>query len=198
MSSKTDEQLMEELRKLPDIQMSHDSKQKIVSTIRSKEALNMEQTVHPRRFGYFGKGLAICSVLAATVWMGTSLIQTNQPATLPGISNGASPTPSAPNPVPSSQNGVVTPTPTAPATPQGEELLNTIRKRAEKGAVINSTYTVETTVFDDVEKAWGHQTALSMQMGSHTLPTKNTVWRSATTKACKSWKSVRSTRESSS
>ncbi|RNB78080.1 DUF4309 domain-containing protein [Brevibacillus nitrificans] len=155
MSSKTDEQLMEELRKLPDIQMSHVTKQKIVSTIRSKEALNMEQTVHPRRFGYFGKGLAICSVLAATVWMGTTLIQTNQPATLPGISNGASPTPSAPNPVPSSQNGVVTPTPTAPATPQGEELLNTIRKQAEKGAVINSTYTVETTVFDDVEKAWG-------------------------------------------
>lgn len=147
-----DEQLLEELSKLPDMEMPPETKLKILSTIRSEEAHNMEHTVKARRFSHLGKGLAICSILVATCWMGATLIETNQPTALPGVSNGSSPTPSTPNPAPQPNNGV---SPTAPVAPKGDELLNTIRKQAEKGSVINSSYTVETTVFDDVEKAWG-------------------------------------------
>ncbi|KQL46428.1 hypothetical protein AN963_15915 [Brevibacillus choshinensis] len=147
-----DEQLLEQLSKLPDMEMPPETKRKILTTIRSKEAHNMEHTVKAHRFSHLGKGLAICSILVATCWMGATLIETNQPTALPGVSNGASPTPSTPNPAPQPNNGV---TPTAPVAPKGDELLNTIRKQAEKGAVINAPYTVETTVFDDVEKAWG-------------------------------------------
>ncbi|MDF2681539.1 MAG: hypothetical protein K0R47_2729 [Brevibacillus sp.] len=146
------EQLLEELSKLPDIEMPPETKRKILTTIRSKEAHNMEHTVKARRFSHLGKGLAICSILVATCWMGATLIETNQPTALPGVSNGASPTPTTPNPAPQPNHGA---SPTAPVAPKGDELLNTIRKQAEKGAVINSPYTVETTVFDDVEKAWG-------------------------------------------
>jgi len=149
------------LAKLPDVEMSPEAKQTIMTTIRSKEVPNMEQTLHTRRFSRIGKGLAACSILAAACWMGAALIQTNQPTSMPeastgastGASNGTSPAPSAPYPAPPGvNNGATT---AAPAAPQSEKLLDQIRKEAEKGAVINAPYTVETTVFDTVEKAWG-------------------------------------------
>lgn len=148
MPFKSDEQLMEEMSKLPDVEMPTETKRKILATIRSKEAQNMEHTVKARRFSQVGKGLAICSILVATCWMGATLIETNQPAALPG----STPTPSTQQPTPQPNNGV---TPAAPVAPKGEALLDTIRKQAEKGSVINAPHTVETTVFDDVEKAWG-------------------------------------------
>ncbi|MFD2370921.1 YjgB family protein [Brevibacillus sp. GCM10020057] len=156
MSYKTDEQLLEELAKLPDVEMSPEAKQKIITTIRSKEAHNMEHIMHTRRFNRLGKGLAVCSILVAVCWMGATLIQSNQPAALPeastGAANGGTPAPSAPQHEPGP--GKVT-HPAAPTAPQSEALLNQIRKEAKKGAVINAPFTVETTVFDAVEKAWG-------------------------------------------
>lgn len=153
MPFKSDEQLLKELGKLPNMEIPPETKKKIITTIRSKEATHMEQTVNKRSFGQIGKGLAVCSILVAACWMGTALIQGNQPTALPDITNGSSPAapktqPAAPGP----SHGTAQPTPVVPAN---DELLTTIRKQAEKGAVINSPYTVETTVFDTVEKAWG-------------------------------------------
>lgn len=145
MPSKTDEQLLQELRTLPDVTLSVEKKQEIVKAIRSLDVSQNKSALASRRFTQIGKGLAICSVLLATVWMGSSLVNSNQPTGLPGTTN---PDPAAASPGPSH---AAAPTP----VPQSEELLNSIRKQGEKGAVINAPYTVETTVFDTVEKEWG-------------------------------------------
>lgn len=142
MRFKTDEQLLKELQTLPDIRMNPEKKQEIVNAIRSADASKAEQPV-VRRFTILGKGLAICSVLAATIWMGTSLVNPHQPTEIP---DPISKTPAAQNP----NHGSVT----APV-PKSDELLRTIRKQAEKGSVINAPYMVEKTVSDTVEKDWG-------------------------------------------
>lgn len=155
MPYKTDDQLLDELKGLPDMKMKPGKKQEIVSSIRKTDAGKPQGNASSRRFSTFGKGIAICSVLLAAVWMGSSLLsgmqQNAMPEPLPQTTApGGSSTASVGNGT--NNGGSTTP---APITPQGEELLSLIRKQAEKGMVINAPYTVETTVFDQVEKDWG-------------------------------------------
>ncbi|RNB54865.1 DUF4309 domain-containing protein [Brevibacillus gelatini] len=145
MRFKTEEQLLDEMKGLPEMKMAEEKKQAILSTIRSA---NVHSS--PRRFSGLGKGLAIGTVLAATIWMGTTLISNNQQSALPAPQTPGSTT-ASPAPEAGKGNAVND----APAAPQSEQLLSLIRTEAEKGKVFTAPYTVEHTVFDQVEKDWG-------------------------------------------
>ncbi|GED27816.1 hypothetical protein BAG01nite_39180 [Brevibacillus agri] len=155
MRFKTDEQLLEEMKGLPDMKMTEGKKQAILSTIRSTDAHSRTQSepvVSARRFSGLGKGLAICSVLAATIWMGATLISNNQQSALPDPTNQ---TPGSTSASPGPEAGKGNAVNPAPVTPQSEQLLPLIRTEAEKGKGFTAPYTVENTVFDQVEKDWG-------------------------------------------
>ncbi len=155
MPSKTDDQLLNDMKGLPDMKMNQDKKQEIISTIRSTDthSLPKRTATSPGRFSALGKGLAVCSVLAATIWMGATLISNNQQSTMPESITSNTPGSTSASPGPAAGKGnAVTP---APVQPQSEQLLPLIRKDAEKGKVIEVPYSVEQTVFDQVEKDWG-------------------------------------------
>ncbi|MGG1660934.1 YjgB family protein [Brevibacillus sp. NRS-1366] len=156
MPYKTDDQLLDEMKGLPDMKMKPGKKQQIVTAIRQTDAKKPDGSVSFRRFSTFGKGVAICSVLLAAVWMGSSLFNQNQPNALPG-SLPQTTAPGSGSTTASTGNGSNHSGSTQPTQviPQGEELLSLIRKQAEKGMVINAPYTVETIVFEQVEKDWG-------------------------------------------
>ncbi|TGV06399.1 hypothetical protein EN829_053450, partial [Mesorhizobium sp. M00.F.Ca.ET.186.01.1.1] len=65
MPSKTDDQLLNDMKGLPDMKMNQDKKQEIISTIRSTgtHSLPKRTAASPGRFSALGKGLAVCSVL---------------------------------------------------------------------------------------------------------------------------------------
>ncbi|MGN7472093.1 YjgB family protein [Brevibacillus sp. SAFN-007a] len=156
MPFKTDEQLLDEMKGLPDMKMREGKKQAILSTIRSADAHARNSSApvpSGRRFSGLGKGLAVCSVLAATIWMGATLVSNHQPSALPDVS--ASPTPGSTSASPGPDAGKGTAVNPVPVSPQSDQLLPLIRTEAEKGKGVFAPYTVENTVFDQVEKDWG-------------------------------------------
>ncbi|GED59513.1 YjgB family protein [Brevibacillus formosus] len=150
MRSNSDHDLLEKLKGMPDMKMSGEKKHEIVSAIRQTNVSKSGGTASYRGFAMIGKGLALCSVLAATVWLGASLLTNQQQSTLPDtvapIAPG-SPT-ASPGPVP---NNSVTTQP----IPQSDGLLAQIRSDAEKGKVLSLPFLLEKTMLEEVEKEWG-------------------------------------------
>ncbi|WP_103109611.1 YjgB family protein [Brevibacillus reuszeri] len=153
MPFNTDEQLLDEMKGLPNMKMNPDKKQGIVNAIRQEDT---RKRVHAStRFSTIGKGVAICSVLVAAFWMGATLVGNNQPSAMPPDTPPQTTAPGTSASLGTGTNHVGTTNP-SPGVPQSEELLANIRKQAEKGLVINSPYPIETSLFDEVEKDLGN------------------------------------------
>ncbi|MFS0558373.1 YjgB family protein [Brevibacillus sp. 179-C9.3 HS] len=148
MRSNSDQDLLGKLQGLPDMKMSAEKKQEIVSAIRQTKVSKSGGTASFRGFSAFGKGLAICSVLAATVWLGIGLITNQQQSTLPDSVPPIAPGSPTASPGPGPNNSVTT-----QPVQQTEELLSQIRSDAEKGRVIWLPFVLETTI-QQLEKGW--------------------------------------------
>ncbi|MGG4441376.1 YjgB family protein [Brevibacillus fortis] len=148
MRSNSDHDLLAKLEGMPDMKISGEKKQEIVSAIRQTTVSKSGGTASFRGFSALGKGLALCSVLAATVWLGAALLTNQQQNASP---ESVAPTPGSPtaSPGPGPNNSVTT-----QPIPQTEELLSQIRSNAKEGRVISLPFVLEKTV-DEVEKGWG-------------------------------------------
>ncbi|MFG0215250.1 YjgB family protein [Brevibacillus porteri] len=149
MRSNSDHDLLGRLQEMPDMKMSGEKKQEIVSAIRQTNVSKSGGTASFRGFSALGKGLALCSVLAATVWLGASLLTNQQQSSLPDSVAPVAPGSPTASPGPAPNNSVTT-----PPIPQSEDLLSQIRSNAKEGRVISHPFVLEKTV-DDIEKGWG-------------------------------------------
>lgn len=149
MQSNSDHDLLAKLKGMPDMKMNGEQKHEIVSAIRQTNVSKSGGAASFRGFSALGKGLALCSVLAVTVWLGASLL-TNQPqSTMPDTVAPIAPGSPTASPGPAQNNSVTT-----QPIPQSEELLSQIRSNAQEGRVISLPFVLEKTI-DDIEKGWG-------------------------------------------
>ncbi|EJL21014.1 YjgB family protein [Brevibacillus sp. BC25] len=149
MRSNSDHDLLAKLKGMPDMKMSGEKNHEIVSAIRQTNVSKSGGTASIRGFSALGKGLALCSVLAVTVWLGASLLTNQQQSTMPDTGAPIAPGSPTASPGPGQNNSVTT-----QPIPQSEELLAQIRSNAKEGRVISLPFVLEKTV-DDVEKGWG-------------------------------------------
>ncbi|MFF0828616.1 YjgB family protein [Brevibacillus sp. NPDC003359] len=146
MRSNSDHDLLAKLEGMPDMKISGEKKQEIASAIRKTNVSKSGGTASFRGFSALGKGLALCSVLAATLWLGAALLTNQQQSALPESIAPINPGSPTASPGPGPNNSVTT-----QPIPQTEELLSQIRSNAKEGRVISLPFVLEKTV----EKGWG-------------------------------------------
>ncbi|WP_340701093.1 YjgB family protein [Brevibacillus borstelensis] len=178
MPSKHDEHWLDDLRNLPDITLTEQQKEKIMTAIRETDTpIGKRSSRHGQKSSYrlatLGRTAAAFSLLAATVWLGSQLITWNQSATL-------DPTVQPPNQKPagsSHQEGVSQGTggpngtggeigsgegaPIASSDKEADlnrtikDVILSMKEKAVRGQSYDQKLTLETSMFDEVEQSWG-------------------------------------------
>ncbi|MEJ8548048.1 YjgB family protein [Brevibacillus borstelensis] len=171
MPSKYDDQWLDDLRNLPDIKLNQQQKEKIMNAIRETDtSIGKRSSRHGQKSSYrlatLGRTAAAFSLLAATVWLGSQLITWKQSATPDS-------TVPAPNQQPagsshqggmSQGNGAPNDTGTETGTGEGapiasndkeESLIRTIQEKAVRGQSFIQDLTLEKSMYDEIEQAWG-------------------------------------------
>ncbi|USG65225.1 YjgB family protein [Brevibacillus ruminantium] len=177
MPSNYDKKLLEELRNLPDIKLQPKQKEKIIMTIRNTHTGAGTRTFDHRRkkahrLAPIARTAAACTLLVATVWLGSQLINWNQsagPAPTTPATDQQPPGSTGPEGSPQG-SGIGTGTGGAGTGGAGvgvgagagavsdnkeETLIRTIKEKAMQGQVFNQNISLETSMFDELEQAWG-------------------------------------------